>query len=73
MVQKAFSYICNGDVFLAAKYYPKYHFRGVFTMFGIIFGMIGAKFVYTSSITSLHSRLAALFMNFYYLDHTLLR
>ncbi|KAJ5296942.1 uncharacterized protein N7443_007835 [Penicillium atrosanguineum] len=67
MVQTASSYICNGGVFLAAKYYPKYHFRGVFIMFGIIIGMIAAIFLYTLPITSLHSRLAALFISFFYL------
>jgi len=67
VVQTASSYMCNGGVFLAAKYLPQYHFRGVFIMFGIIVGLIAAVFLYTLPLDALHSRLAALYMSFFYL------
>ncbi|KAL6241270.1 hypothetical protein RBB50_011743 [Rhinocladiella similis] len=67
VVQTASSYICNGGVFLAAKYIPKYHVRGAIMMFGIIVGLISATFLYTLPLTAYHSRLAALFMSFFYL------
>lgn len=67
VIQTASSYICNGGVFLALKFYPKYHFRGVSIMFGIIVGLIAAVFLYTLPLNALHSRLAALWMSFFYL------
>lgn len=67
VIQTASSYICNGGVFLALKYWPKYHFRGVFMIFGIIVGLISAVFLYTLPTDALHSRLAALWMSFFYL------
>ena len=67
VVQTASSYICNGGVFLAAKYFPRYHYRGAFIMFGIIVGLIAAVFLYTLPTTAYHSRLAAMYMSFFYL------
>lgn len=67
VIQTASSYICNGGVFLALKFYPKYHFRGISIMFGIIVGLIAAVFLYTLPLDALHSRLAALWMSFFYL------
>ncbi|KIW62037.1 hypothetical protein PV05_02090 [Exophiala xenobiotica] len=67
IVQTASSYICNGGVFLAAKYLPQYHLRGAFMMFGIIVGLIAAVFLYTLPLTAYHSRLAAMYLSFFYL------
>ncbi|KAI1613447.1 MFS general substrate transporter [Exophiala viscosa] len=67
IVQTASSYICNGGVFLAVRYMPQYHFRGAFIMFGVIVGLIAAIFLYTLPTTAYHSRLAALYMSFFYL------
>ncbi|KAL4955575.1 major facilitator superfamily domain-containing protein [Aspergillus filifer] len=67
VIQTASSYICNGGIFLALKYWPQYHFRGVFMMFGVIVGLISTVFLYTLPIDALHSRLAAIWMSFFYL------
>ncbi|KUL85747.1 hypothetical protein ZTR_08472 [Talaromyces verruculosus] len=55
VIQTASSYICNGGVFLALKFYPKYHFRGISIMFGIIVGLIAAVFLYTLPLDALHT------------------
>ncbi|KAF2023988.1 MFS general substrate transporter [Setomelanomma holmii] len=40
------SYMCNGGVFLTAKYFPTKQFHTAWVMFGIIVGMIAAVFLY---------------------------
>ncbi|EXJ91635.1 hypothetical protein A1O3_00185 [Capronia epimyces CBS 606.96] len=67
VVQTASSYFCNGGVFLAIKYFPQYQFRGIFTLIGIIIGLIASVFLYTLPLDALHGRLAALFMSYFYL------
>ncbi|KAF4628945.1 hypothetical protein G7Y89_g9202 [Cudoniella acicularis] len=67
IMQTVASYICNGGVFLCAKYLSKYQLRGAWVMFGCIIGMISAIFLYTLPLTNLHGRLAALYMSYFYL------
>lgn len=59
--------MCNGGVFLCAKYIPTRQLRGTWVIFGCIVGMIAAIFLYTLPLTALHSRLAALYMSYFYL------
>ena len=59
--------MCNGGVFLCAKYLSKYHLRGAWVIFGLIIGMISAVFLYTLPLDNLHGRLAALYMSYFYL------
>ncbi|KAG9255121.1 putative allantoate permease [Emericellopsis atlantica] len=67
IIQTFSSYICNGGVFLCAKYLPGKHLRCAWVVFGIIVGMISAVFLYTLPLNALHSRLAALYMSYFYL------
>ncbi|PGG97076.1 hypothetical protein AJ79_09350 [Helicocarpus griseus UAMH5409] len=66
IIQTVSSYICNGGVFLMAKHYPRHQVRGIFIIFGIVVGMIAVIFLYTLPITDLNSRLAALYMSYFY-------
>ncbi len=59
--------MCNGGVFLCAKYLSKYQLRGAWVIFGLIVGMISAVFLYTLPLSNLHGRLAALYMSYFYL------
>lgn len=67
IIQTVSSYMCNGGVFLCAKYIPTRQLRGTWVIFGCIVGMIAAIFLYTLPLTALHSRLAALYMSYFYL------
>lgn len=67
IMQTMSSYICNGGVFLCAKYYPKYQFRTGWIIFGIIVGLISAVFLYTLPLNNYNGRLAALYMSYFYL------
>lgn len=59
--------MCNGGVFLCAKYMSRYHFRGAWVIFGCVVGMIAAIFLYTLPLDDLNGRLAALYMSYFYL------
>jgi len=67
IIQTVSSYICNGGVFLCAKYLSGYHTRGGWVIFGCITGMVSAVFLYTLPLSNLHGRLAALYMSYFYL------
>ncbi|KAH6665077.1 putative allantoate permease [Halenospora varia] len=67
IMQTVASYICNGGVFLSAKYLSNYQTRGCWVIFGCVVGMISAVFLYTLPLTNLHGRLAALYMSYFYL------
>lgn len=67
IIQTLASYICNGGVFLCAKYVPQYHFRGTWVIFGCIVGMVSSVFLYTLPLTNLNGRLGALYMSYFYL------
>ncbi|VUC25519.1 unnamed protein product [Clonostachys rosea] len=67
IIQTLSSYICNGGVFLCAKYFPTKHCRSAWVIFGIIVGMISAVFLYTLPLTDYQGRLAALYMSYFYL------
>lgn len=67
IMQTVSSYMCNGGVFLCAKYLSKYQLRGAWVMFSCIVGMIAAVFLYTLPLGNLHGRLAALYMSYFYL------
>ncbi|KAE8444474.1 hypothetical protein EG329_000458 [Mollisiaceae sp. DMI_Dod_QoI] len=67
IMQTVSSYMCNGGVFLCAKYLSQYQLRGAWVMFSCIVGMIAAVFLYTLPLTNLHGRLAALYMSYFYL------
>jgi hypothetical protein len=67
IMQIVSSYMCNGGVFLCAKYLSGYQTRGGWVIFGCIVGMIASVFLYTLPLTSLHGRLAALYMPYFYL------
>ena len=67
IIQTASSYICNGGVFLCAKYLPQKQCRAGWVIFGIIVGLISSVFLYTLPLDSFYSRLAALYMSYFYL------
>ncbi|KAK2741717.1 hypothetical protein FQN55_008216 [Onygenales sp. PD_40] len=66
IIQTLSSYICNGGVFLMTKHFPRHQVRGAFIIFGIVVGMIAVVFLYTLPIANLNSRLAALYMSYFY-------
>jgi hypothetical protein len=67
IMQTCSFYICNGGVFLCAKYFPQKPLRSVWVLFGIIVGMIAAIFLYTLPLDNYNGRLAALYMSYFYL------
>ncbi|KAI0129705.1 MFS general substrate transporter [Xylariales sp. AK1849] len=67
IMQTASSYICNGGVFLCAKYFPTRQFRAAWVLFGIFVGLISAVFLYTLPLHNYNGRLAALYMSYFYL------
>lgn len=67
IVQTVASYLCNGGVFLCLKYIPKYQFRTAWILFGILVGLISTIFLYTLPLNDFSSRLAALYMSYFYL------
>lgn len=67
IMQTISSYLCNGGVFLCAKYYPQKQCRTAWVLGGIIVGLISAVFLYTLPLNALQSRLAALYMSYFYL------
>lgn len=67
IMQTMSSYMCNGGVFLCAKYFPTKHCRTGWVMFGIIVGLIAAVFLYTLPLDNYNGRLAALYMSYFYL------
>jgi ACS family allantoate permease-like MFS transporter len=67
VIQTASSYLCNLATVLLAKYSVGSQTRGFVAIFGSIVGMIAAVFLYTLPLTSLYSRLAALYMSYFYL------
>jgi len=67
IMQTVSSYLCNGAVFLCAKYLVGKQLRGVICIVGCLVGMIAAIFLYTLPLTNLHGRLAALYMAYFYL------
>lgn len=71
ILQTVASYVCNGGVFLTAKYFPAKQLRTAWVMFGIIVGMISAVFLYVLPLDNYNGRLAALYCLYFYLGHTL--
>lgn len=67
IIQTLSSYLCNGGVFLCAKYFPRKQCRTAWVLFGIIVGLISSVFLYTLPLTDYNSRLAALYMSYFYL------
>jgi ACS family allantoate permease-like MFS transporter len=67
IMQTMSSYICNGGVFLCAKYLPQKQCRVGWILFGIIVGLISSVFLYTLPLANYHGRLAALYMSYFYL------
>ena len=67
IIQALSSYICNGAVFLAMNYFPKYQIRCIPMILGCIVDLIPAALLYRLRLTALHSRLASLYMSYFYL------
>lgn len=67
ILQTVASYVCNGGVFLTAKYFPAKQLRTAWVMFGIIVGMISAVFLYVLPLDNYNGRLAALYCLYFYL------
>jgi ACS family allantoate permease-like MFS transporter len=67
IMQTVASYVCNGGVFLIAKYFPAKQLRTAYVMFGIIVGMISAVFLYVLPLNNYTGRLAALHCSYFYL------
>ncbi|KAF4121379.1 Allantoate permease [Geosmithia morbida] len=67
IIQTMSSYICNGGVFLCAKYLPQRQCRVAWVLFGIVVGLISAVFLYTLPLDDYLGRLAALYMSYFYL------
>ncbi|KAI9729381.1 MAG: hypothetical protein M1834_006905 [Cirrosporium novae-zelandiae] len=67
IMQTVSSYLCNGSVFLAAKYLPKLQLRGCIIIFGELVGMIASTFLYTLPLNNLHGRLGAMYVSYFYL------
>ncbi|PVH69127.1 MFS general substrate transporter [Cadophora sp. DSE1049] len=67
IVQTAASWIMSGVVFWAAGKYPKKNIRCIVMICGQIVGMISAVFLYTLPLDALKSRLAALYMSYFYI------
>ena len=67
ILQTVASYVCNGGVFLTAKYFPAKQLRTAWVMFGIIVGMISAVFLYVLPLDNYNGRLAALYCSYFYL------
>jgi hypothetical protein len=67
IIQTASSYLCNGGVFLCAKYFPLKQCRIAWVIFGIIIGLISSVFLYTLPLDNYNGRLAALYMSYFYL------
>jgi hypothetical protein len=61
------SYLLNGAVFLAASHFPQKQCRVLIIVIGIIVGLISAVFLYTLPLDDFNSRLAALYMSYFYL------
>ncbi|KAM3448636.1 hypothetical protein MY3296_007595 [Beauveria thailandica] len=66
IVQTISSYMCNGSVFLCAKHFPQYQCRTAFVILGIVVGLVSSVFLYTLPLDAFHSRLAALYMSYFY-------
>ncbi|KAF5246459.1 hypothetical protein FANTH_6831 [Fusarium anthophilum] len=66
IIQTISSYLCNGGVFLCAKYMPKKQCRTAWVLLGIIVGLISAVFLYTLPTKDFNNRLAALYMSYFY-------
>ena len=67
IIQTASSYLCNGGVFLCAKYFPARQCRAAWVIFGIIVGLVSSVFLYTLPLDDFQGRLAALYMSYFYL------
>lgn len=67
IIQTVASYMCNGGVFLCAKYLPGKQLRGAWVIFGSLVGMISTIFLYVLPLDNLNGRLAALYMSYFYL------
>ena len=67
IMQTVASYMCNGGVFLCAKYFPTKQLRTAWVMFGILVGMIAAVFLYVLPTDNFNGRLAALYCSYFYL------
>ncbi|OAA35722.1 Major facilitator superfamily domain, general substrate transporter [Beauveria brongniartii RCEF 3172] len=67
IIQTISSYMCNGGVFLCAKHFPQYQCRTAFVILGIVVGLVSSVFLYTLPLDAFHSRLAALYMSYFYL------
>lgn len=49
------------------NYFPKYQIRCFTIILGCLVGLIPAVLLYTLPLTALHSRLASLYMSYFYL------
>lgn len=67
IIQTISSYMCNGCVFLLAKYFHGIQMRGTIIIIGCLIGMIAAIFLYTLALDNLYGRLAALYISYFYL------
>jgi ACS family allantoate permease-like MFS transporter len=67
IVQTAASWSMSAIVFWAAGKYPKKNIRCIVMICGQLIGMISSIFLYTLPLEALKSRLAALYMSYFYL------
>ncbi|RDW69240.1 MFS general substrate transporter-55 [Coleophoma cylindrospora] len=67
IMQTVSSYLCNGAIFLCVNYYPKYQIRCIVIIIGCVAGLIPAVFLYTLPLNALKSRLAALYVAYFYI------
>lgn len=67
IIQTVSNYLCNGAIFLAVNYYPKYNIRCGVVVVGCIVGLIPAVFLYTLPLDALKSRLASLYVSYFYI------
>lgn len=67
IMQTVSSYLCNGAIFIAVNHFPKYNIRCAVVVIGCIAGLIPAVFLYTLPTDALKSRLAALYVSYFYI------
>lgn len=67
IVQTASSYVCNGGVFLCARYLPGRQCRAAWVALGILVGLVSSVFLYALPLDAFRARLAALYMSYFYL------
>lgn len=67
IVQTISSYMTNFGIYFCIKYLPGKQLRTAWILLGIVIGMIASIFLYTLPLDDLNSRLAALYVSYFYL------